>query len=612
MAEDQKPWEKYSATPTAETPPWEKYGGTSTETIPGTEKFGGGAPAAPNPMLPARLATSTPAPNFQQPSIGSRALANLPSSLASSVSAMSQMSGEQPPVDPNGPKQALRNPITGKSVDVIRSPPPDPLGELSGIASAVANIATNTGESFANDPVGTIATPYAIAHGLYHGGRALTQINPERGVNRVFRPASSDSEFPKVAPEAFSDVKRFGGDVPKTIFGKPKPGNENLVPGGATSTAIEHLQGQGLEPWMARARQMGVQIPGDEIVAATRKAIPDLMRTRDPQGAAALESQAQQAFGGKAFTPDQFRDWLKTENGTLQSFYNKSAGAQGGAEMAGTPTAIEKAQADAMRETLYRHLDPENNGAGPREIQQRTGNVIGLRNAADRRSNSILGEKPVTPIGGLMAPALAIHRAMRGYPSEALSALMHPFRGPSDAMITNLYRDAPMAADLPSPPVFSPRGLLEAGPVRMGTPDASGPVRSIIPPHFGSTSTRLLEAPKGQIGVSGVTAHGIDALAARRMAAGPSQLTAPTSGIGVSGNLMPNETEPLTRRMTGGPPLLPAPEPGQPPLNLIQGNPSLISPGESANINTTSPITAGGIRGGRMLDILKSMREKVK
>lgn len=75
----------------------------------------------------------------------------------------------QPAVDPNGPKQTLRNPITGKSVEVTKAPPIDPVKELSDAASAVGNIVAHPVESFANDPVGTVGLPLQIARGGYKG-----------------------------------------------------------------------------------------------------------------------------------------------------------------------------------------------------------------------------------------------------------------------------------------------------------------------------------------------------------------------------------------------------------------------------------------------------------
>jgi hypothetical protein len=430
-------------------------------------------PAA-KPPTPAGLRQSDPLPSV--PTMGGEAARNLPRSFANYSTSGFGMgdSNQMHPDIQDTPGASIGN--FGRNL----------LKSVTDTASDIGHTFRHPAESFAQEPIGTANTLGAPAQLLkpgMAGARALTKVNPERGMNRVFRPTPADAEFPDVSPEAVSDVKRFGGQTPQTILGNPKVGVNEFRRGGETPSpadiTVQTLQQQGLEPWLDRARKMGVQIPGDEIVAATKKAIPDLMRVRDPQGAARLEQQAQQAFGGKAFSPDQFRDWLRTENGTLQSFYNKSAGAQGATEMAGTPTAIEKAQSDAVRDTLYRHLDPENAGAGPRSIQQRTGRVLDLRNAAERRSNAILGEKPITPMGALAQPLNAAVKLFRGDPMGAVGTLEHPFRGPSDALITKMFRQFPEGGDLPQPPPFQPRALLERGPIRMGTPDTSGPTGQV-------------------------------------------------------------------------------------------------------------------------------------
>ncbi len=512
------------------------------------QQYKSGAPLPPNPSdklpipkppTPAGLRPNAPLPSV--PTMGGEAARNLPGSVANYTTGGFGM----------GPDTMQRTSRVGQ-----QDTPGASFGNLARhIGNAASDTASDIGhtfmhplESFAREPIGTVNTlgaPAQLARPAMAGARALTEVNPERGMNRVFRPSPSDAEFPAVSPEAMSDVKKFGGETPRTILGNPKVGVNELRRGtqipSASDTAIQHLQQKGLEPWMDRARQMGVQISGDEIVDATRKAIPDLMRVRDPAGAARLEQQAQQAFGGKKFTPDQFRDWLKTENGTLQSFYNKSAGGQGAAEAAGTPTAIEKAQADAIRETLYKHLDPEHGGAGPRSIQQRTGNVLDLRNAAERRSNSILGEKPVTPMGALAQPLNAAVKLFRGDPMGAMGTLEHPFRGPSDALITKMYRQAPGGGELPQPAPFQAKGLLERGPIRMGTPDTSGPIEPTLP------QTRLLTAGRAETP---------GAPASRQLGTGPRRMPGVPDTSGATGE------QPSVNRgigLAGGNRTLPAP-----------------------------------------------------
>lgn len=67
MADDQKPWEKYSGT--SDSPPWEKYGGT-TSTVPGTERLGGAPPAASVAPIPAGLRPESQPDPWHHPTEG--------------------------------------------------------------------------------------------------------------------------------------------------------------------------------------------------------------------------------------------------------------------------------------------------------------------------------------------------------------------------------------------------------------------------------------------------------------------------------------------------------------------------------------------------------------
>lgn len=321
---------------------------------------------------------------------------------------------------------------------------------------------------------GALAGTYGVK-----GANALTEINSQRAGNVIYRPTPADTGFPEITQEAMADLKRYGGEMPQSNIGKASQAvgkvigskgysrpiveaNNLKVNAPAIDKAISTVQAA-LDPYLDNARNLGVQIQGDHLVVATKNAIPDLMWTRDPQGAQALVDEAQRAFGGKQFTPDQFRDWLKTENGTLRSFYNRAAPIQGAAQQAGTPSAIEEAQADTIREQLYKAIDPENNGEGPRQIQKRTGNLYKLRDANERRANSISAEKPTSNLLGLANTAKTL-KVLVGDPSAAAAGL-HPFRGHSDALLTELYRQTPLGADLPTPTQVTPRALLGSAPI---------------------------------------------------------------------------------------------------------------------------------------------------
>ena len=387
-------------------------------------------------------------------------------------------------------------------------------------------------------------------------------LDPEVATEQVFRPGPADSEFPKIAPGAFSDVKAFGGAPPRGLFGRPTVGVKDLAPGGNTTAAIGAMQEQGLEPWLARARSINTQINGDQIVQATRSAIPELMWTKDPAGAAAIVREAQQTWGGKQFTPDQFRDFLRTGNAGLSRFYKQAPTGQQSAITSGSAPAINDAEISGIRRALYESLDPENGGAGPREIQERTGAVTNLRNAAERRSNAILGEKPVSPMAAagrvIAAPFEAATLPFRSNPEAILNRAIHPILGRSDALIRGLYRQAPDAPPLPQPaPFAAPRGLVGQGPTITPPPEDASFVRSVPamaqPPNParaipGPGQFNMGPTPVDPSGIRVTTGRPLMAPLDRQLPAGPS-IRPPSELSGTPGDVL--DTIPIKDPSTG-------------------------------------------------------------
>ncbi len=82
-----------------------------------------------------------------QPSIGQRALSNLPRSIANLAQNAFPVQNEQLPIDP-----AQRH---------VRGP----FEEIGNAASYLGNMIMHPQESFANDPAGTVAIPAMVAHG---------------------------------------------------------------------------------------------------------------------------------------------------------------------------------------------------------------------------------------------------------------------------------------------------------------------------------------------------------------------------------------------------------------------------------------------------------------
>jgi len=362
------------------------------------------------------------------------------------------------------------------------------------------------------------------------------RINPGVGVNRAWRPTAADEAFPAVAPSAISEVKTYGNPNASS--------NADTV--ADSSKAIKALQA-GMDKWVDRASRGNVKISGDALAAAEANAIPSLLKQTDPEQAAALIQHAHETWAGKTFSPEQFRQFLKENNAGLDQFYSKSGAKQQAATTSGSPDAIEKARSDAIRRELYSALDPENQGLGPAEIQRRTGTVKDLQSAANRRSAAISQEKSTSSgEAWIQGPARALVEAIRGNTQNAAGYLMHPFKGPTDALISRLYEAAPDAPPIPEP----------SSPYMPGaTSSVAGTVRALPP-------------ASSQIGVSGVTVPdlGPNSLTLRRMMSGMKLLEAPagpqvpTTGrtfygtTGTSGDIPGQGGTTLQRRQVLSPP----------------------------------------------------------
>ena len=307
----------------------------------------------------------------------------------------------------------------------------------------------------------------------------LWRANPRVYSAQLFPKAGAAPLIPRLG-EAFEDLKQFGGAPDTTILGNDKVGVEHLAPSelvqkgpSLTETAADNLEEQGLAPWMDRARVNGWTVPGDDIVQGRINAIPTMMWREDPKGAMALVKEAQDAYGDKQLTVDEAKELLEEKNKGSAPFQRQTVSRQGTSEVGATPPAIESADAGAVRNALYQTLDPENEGAGPRQIQRRIGNQLQLKDAAEGEVGNITAEHAGTVLGGFVKPVGNLLAAMKfGRPMKFFETLGHPWDGPSDAMITKLYREAGPAAPLPKPPPFraqvSPAGLLDAPPARLG------------------------------------------------------------------------------------------------------------------------------------------------
>ncbi len=292
--------------------------------------------------------------------------------------------------------------------------------------------------------------------------------DPRIAINRSLRPTPSDPGFARRIPQTIAAVKEANPGY--------KPGVENgeLNLPAASNRAIKVAQ-DALTPWLRRAE--GTLVSGTPIVRATAAATQGMLPS-EAGSAASLIQQAHEDYGHD-FTPIELRARLTLLNKRIDSFQSQSPNKQSAA-LADIPEAVLKAQRDAVADTLYKHLDPEGNGLGPRLIQSHTGDLIALRDAALRRQNAILAEQPLTPLGRIVDPLKgAIRSMLPGKATGAGIAFAEGSEGRSLPMIRRAFSavgEKPNALPQPGTELY-PRDQnvqrqLSAGPPRM--PEASG------------------------------------------------------------------------------------------------------------------------------------------
>lgn len=507
-------------------------------------------------------------------------------------------------------------------------------------------------QEFGGDLAGDAAGLYGgiKAGRAIHGSGGINTTRPDVAMTRVFRPTPSNSDFPEspILPETMERIKAVtsadndnsapyapgrmrsfmsslginlpgGGKKPFT------PGIENgqlnLIPA-AQKAADVHAQA--LDPYFDRME--GTTVNHSPIVEATKNAVGSMLPSE--QGSPAAQSLVARAdMDYRNLGPREMAARKADLNKKLQSYYGKSDAGKSAA-LTDMPEAVLKAQRDAVAETLYRHLDPENEGAGPREIESRRGDILDFMNDAKRRNNAIVAEQPTTRLGEMMEPLRPFARRIPGaeqilYGKGIGGGL--PFVEGAQGRSLPLMRSAFKGIDenagknaigmLPGP------GLRLLGPVT----DTSGPVPALArdASAVGAENPRarlMLEAPKGKIGVSGVTAPdyaGQIKRGATQMDIGPRQIEAPERPFGSSANgpSIPDIIGASSRGKGGGQYLLPAPESGIPPVRILPRGPAgaehaVGSSGPVPLTSTETPRPAPGVRGGRLMDILQSFRDR--
>lgn len=320
--------------------------------------------------------------------------------------------------------------------------------------------------------------------------KEYTKTDPYPALARVFRGAPTADTLLPILPETLTIIQ--SGNPGVELHGVTK-GRLNIID--AANKSLDQNQAS-LNRWLFQKR--GTKVSGDALVKAAKDAIPELEWRTDPEGSAAIVADAERAFGGKEFGVSELRDFLRTKNAQDSSFWRKSSPRQQQANTAGEPSAIDVAVTDAMRNELYRALDPPNNGAGPREIQRQAGNIIKFRDAIIRRNNAIVAEQSLSKVGEYADAAKRWARAL--WPGKATGSGIAYAEGSEGRSLPLLKRalksvKGEKPPELPQPPEISIAGLLPRGNAQFSAggvivPDVLGRPDLRVPYNAG-----LLEAP---------------------------------------------------------------------------------------------------------------------
>lgn len=375
------------------------------------------------------------------------------------------------------------------------------------------------------------------------------QADPRVATTRALGPLSKDPDFAKPIPDTLARVRQAnGGENPATVTG----GQVDMIPA-IERTIAQHQDA--IEPFMARAK--GVQVSGDALVEAAERAIPNLDKVRDPAGTAAVVQRVRDAFGGKMWPVETFKDWLKTENADLNAFYKRAPDAQQTGVIAGSTPAIEKAIADATRDTLYKAIDPEGAGANIRTIQGKTKNLFDFKNAVSARSGNIIAQEPLNPVEVLTRPL----KRLLPFGHSKTSALTGA--AAAEARTMPLLRrafdsvDSQLVDTLPKPasefyPTGNPQRLLGPGDRITPPPADTSYVRTVSPglpsrpaPFVGGQPPRVTLGPAGS-GIPGKPAPFVGGQPPEVRLGQPIR-PRPSRNVGLFGPLTPEELARLGR-----------------------------------------------------------------
>lgn len=243
------------------------------------------------------------------------------------------------------------------------------------------------------------------------------------------------------------------------------------------------------------------QINLSPVADAIESSISDKTRLENPGEAARIKAIADKYR--TSFPVDTVDSLLRSTNAELNSYYGKNPAARSVAAAANPDTAMLDAQAQALRDTFYKHLDAPQGGAAARQLQREYGALSELEDALQKRKNIALRQAPdslseqVAKWSGL---GDALHAGGKLLSGNIIGATSDVLSGLGKAKMAKWLKDQQTTDSLikrafanhteprigphfppPQKPV-QPAGLLGSGPIVTPAPaDSSGWVHGAEP-----------------------------------------------------------------------------------------------------------------------------------
>lgn len=310
-----------------------------------------------------------------------------------------------------------------------------------------------TGDAIAAAVLGT--TAHILSKAAPTFGK-LTSADPVKDYIDLY--GTRDPRAPERIPTALADIKEYSPVMITHNEHLASTSPDEIIKNGALAA-----NRQAMDDWHYPVQRAGYTASPTNIIQATANSLKAM---DDPERRAALLSEAQNKLTQEPLTPDRLRTLLEEKNGELQSFYSRDPSTQEAAKQAGAVSgrsqALLEAQAQAIRDTYYNLLDPEFQGARPREIQQRYGGIKMVQNDATDNRTKILAETKGTQLGKVLettisVPELAMSPLKEGGAFKAIQDIRGIWKGKSNPTIKRMFNNAPEYTPLPEAPPIEQR-----------------------------------------------------------------------------------------------------------------------------------------------------------